>query len=159
MKPITDYVLSQNGTVVIEELPSWFDFFEKYVLQGEAVSLPCLQPIAVFKKTQAIGNEQILGTRLVPSTLFESSEGRDQIYQALTTLLPSVPHFGMLMTTPFLFNYTEGTTSATPAWRGALWHVRLTPTPVLPSVLTHTKVWGRVAMGIQFHQRRETGCL
>jgi hypothetical protein len=39
MKPVADYVASQNGTVVVEELPSWLAFFQKYVLQAEAVRM------------------------------------------------------------------------------------------------------------------------
>jgi hypothetical protein len=39
MKPVADYVASQNGTVVVEELPSWLVFFQKYVLQAEAVRI------------------------------------------------------------------------------------------------------------------------
>ena len=31
MKDAVDYTLSQNGTAVIEELPSWLAFFNKYV--------------------------------------------------------------------------------------------------------------------------------
>jgi hypothetical protein len=38
MKPISDYALSQNGTVIIEEL-TWLPFFEKFVLVAEAVRL------------------------------------------------------------------------------------------------------------------------
>jgi hypothetical protein len=38
LKNISDYALSQNGTVVIETLPSWNMFFKKYVTGAEAVS-------------------------------------------------------------------------------------------------------------------------
>jgi len=38
MQVAADFALSQNGTVVIEELPSWQAFFSKYVLSAEAVS-------------------------------------------------------------------------------------------------------------------------
>lgn len=38
MKPVADYARSQNGSVVIEELPSWYAFFQKYVLVEESVS-------------------------------------------------------------------------------------------------------------------------
>jgi hypothetical protein len=39
MKNASDYTLALNGSVVIEELPSFFAFFEKYVPSAEAVSL------------------------------------------------------------------------------------------------------------------------
>jgi hypothetical protein len=44
LKNISDYALSQNGTVTIETLPSWKTFFDKYVTGAESVShfpTPC----------------------------------------------------------------------------------------------------------------------
>jgi hypothetical protein len=38
LKNISDYALSQNGTVTIETMPSWNAFFQKYVVGAEAVS-------------------------------------------------------------------------------------------------------------------------
>jgi hypothetical protein len=38
MKNASDYALALNGSVVIEELPSFFAFFEKYVPTAESVS-------------------------------------------------------------------------------------------------------------------------
>jgi hypothetical protein len=38
LKNISDYALSQNGTVIIETLPSWKTFFDKYVINAESVS-------------------------------------------------------------------------------------------------------------------------
>jgi hypothetical protein len=38
LKNISDYALSQNGSVTIETLPSWKAFFDKYVTAAEAVS-------------------------------------------------------------------------------------------------------------------------
>jgi hypothetical protein len=38
LKNISDYALSQNGTVTIETLPSWNTFFKKYVIGAQAVS-------------------------------------------------------------------------------------------------------------------------
>jgi hypothetical protein len=35
IRPISEFIESQNGTVVIEELPSWYTFFEKYILKAE----------------------------------------------------------------------------------------------------------------------------
>lgn len=105
LKNVTDFIRSQNGTVVIEELPNWFAFFEKYVLQAE----------------ESVGSAQILGSRLIPAQNFQTTVGRNQVLNTLVQLFPTI-HFGILLTTPFLFNYTQGTTSATPAWRTALWH-------------------------------------
>jgi hypothetical protein len=38
LKNISDYALSQNGTVTIETLPSWKTFFDNYVTGAESVS-------------------------------------------------------------------------------------------------------------------------
>jgi hypothetical protein len=43
MKNISDYALSQNGTITIETLPSWNTFFEKYVIGAQAVSHSILE--------------------------------------------------------------------------------------------------------------------
>ena len=40
MQPAMDFVTARNGTAIVEGLPSWFAFFEKYVLTAEAVRLP-----------------------------------------------------------------------------------------------------------------------
>ena len=37
MKPAADFVNARNGTVVIEELPSYLAFFNKYVTAAQAV--------------------------------------------------------------------------------------------------------------------------
>jgi hypothetical protein len=38
LKNVSDYALSQNGTVTIETMPSWNTFFQKYVVGAQAVS-------------------------------------------------------------------------------------------------------------------------
>ncbi|KAJ7582853.1 FAD-binding domain-containing protein [Mycena floridula] len=101
MKPITDFVQSQNGTVVIEELPSWYAFFEKYVLVAEA----------------SVGLEFILGTRLIPTSM--------RFITFLASLGPTLK-WAILLTTPTLYkNYTNDLVPAsiTPAWRDSLYHL------------------------------------
>ena len=39
MQPAIDFVNARNGSVVIEELPSWLAFFNKYVPAAQAVRL------------------------------------------------------------------------------------------------------------------------
>jgi len=106
MKPMTDWITSQNGTFVIETLPSWFAFFTKYVLNEEA----------------PVGTPILLGSRLIPKSVFETPEGRSTMVDILLQMaqhrLPYIP-----VVPPILFNATEGSTSTTPAWRDALWHL------------------------------------
>ncbi|THV00479.1 hypothetical protein K435DRAFT_854708 [Dendrothele bispora CBS 962.96] len=100
MQPAVDFALSQNGTVIIEELPSWQAFFLKYVLAAEA----------------AVGAPAILGTRLIPAQNFASDDGKAILFNT---------SINAILGTPFLFNSTKGATSVTPAWRSSIWHVGL----------------------------------
>ncbi|OBZ78306.1 hypothetical protein A0H81_02659 [Grifola frondosa] len=106
MKPAADFALAQGGSVVIEELPSWYSFFTKYVTLAQA----------------AVGPELTLGTRLINTTLFSTEEGRQQLSAVLENVLSFASPY-IVVATPFLYNYTEGTTSVTPAWRTSLWHL------------------------------------
>ena len=92
--------------------------------------------------------------------LLQTSEGRDQLYDAFTTIVSKEPLFGLLMVPPFSFNYTEGTTSATPAWRSSLWHVCHVLSLVSRMLLLmFRKVWGWIAMGLQCYQRGKASCI
>ncbi|KAF9262540.1 FAD-binding domain-containing protein [Marasmius fiardii PR-910] len=108
VKPITNFALEHNGTSVVEDLPSWQAFFEKYVLSAQAV----------------VGQPTILGSRLIPADLFTNDSGKDQVHNVTYTMLTKYginPY--IVVGPPFLHNYTEGTTSVTPAWRNTLWQI------------------------------------
>lgn len=64
----------------------------------------------------------MLGTRLLPTALFENAADRANLSQAIRDVLPFANPY-IVVGTPLLFAYTEGTTSVTPAWRTSLWHV------------------------------------
>ncbi|KAI5122687.1 hypothetical protein M0805_009740 [Coniferiporia weirii] len=105
LKPMSDWILSQNGTAVIETLPSWNAFFKDFVLAAEA----------------PVGTPLILTTRLIPKSLFATDEGRTSIVDVLLSLVPfALPYIPVVA--PILFNETGGSTSVTPAWRDSLWH-------------------------------------
>ncbi|KZT26763.1 isoamyl alcohol oxidase [Neolentinus lepideus HHB14362 ss-1] len=103
MAPAIEYALSQNGTAVIETL-TWWRFFQKYVTGAQA----------------AVGTGNILGTRLMPISLFETTEGRAQIMNVLSIILDYANQY-IVAGTPLLYDYKNGSTSATPAWRNSLW--------------------------------------
>lgn len=71
---------------------------------------------------QGVGVPLALTTRLLPKSLFQTDEGRSQLLNLLLaaskTNLAYVP-----VVAPVLFNATANSTSVTPAWRDALWHV------------------------------------
>ncbi|KAJ6593009.1 FAD-binding domain-containing protein [Mycena capillaripes] len=107
MAQLAAFAQANNGTALIETLPSWFAFFTRFIVQVEA----------------AVGTSAVLGSRLIPKALFESVAGRTQL---VTHLLKQTAKFGMPyipVTTPIAFNYTPGATSVTPAWRDAKWHL------------------------------------
>jgi hypothetical protein len=105
---MSDYALSQNGTVTIETLPSWKTFFDKYVTGAEA----------------SVGSIMTLGTRLIPAANFETEEGMRAIYEMLLSFLP-VASPNIILGTPFLYKHTESSTSVTPAWRNSIWHLAM----------------------------------
>ncbi len=69
----------------------------------------------------------MLGSRLLPTTLFEDAGSRADLSQAIRDALPSLTPY-IVVGTPFLYPYVEGSTSVTPAWRSSLWHV----SPIYP---------------------------
>ncbi|KZT27587.1 FAD-binding domain-containing protein [Neolentinus lepideus HHB14362 ss-1] len=106
LQEASDYVTAQGGSVVIETLPSWYAFFAKYVISAQS----------------AVGQEYLLGSRLMPSALFQTNEGKQQILDALINMLPSANPY-IVVGTPFLYNQTAGATSINPVWYDSLWHL------------------------------------
>ncbi|KUM66970.1 hypothetical protein ACN42_g59 [Penicillium freii] len=101
------YAKANGGSATIEEFASWYPFYEKYVKTSSV----------------AVGVTRFPGSRLIPRSIFETAEGRKNImdyFGAIQSLgqTPYIPVVG-----PVLYNYTEGSTSATPAWREAIWEL------------------------------------
>ncbi|KAE9409761.1 FAD-binding domain-containing protein [Gymnopus androsaceus JB14] len=104
---VTEFIQSQNGTVVIETLPNFYSFFVKYAIPNGA----------------PVGAEGILASRLIPSSVFETQEGRDTFLQALADFPAAAQSsVNIIAATPFLYNATVNLTSTTPAWQNAVWH-------------------------------------
>ncbi|KAJ6591126.1 FAD-binding domain-containing protein [Mycena vulgaris] len=108
VRNVTEYVRAQNGSVVIEELPSWEAFFTKYVTTAQA----------------GVGVQNELISRLIPTELFTSESGKAIL---ANTMLQMIQQYDVnpyiVVGTPFLFNGTANATSVTPAWRKALWQI------------------------------------
>lgn len=68
--------------------------------------------------------ETTLGSRLIPAEKFAADSVKAGLLDILTKIVQqfSINPY-IVVGTPFLYNYTEGSTSVTPAWRNALWHV------------------------------------
>ena len=70
-----------------------------------------------------MGTEITLGTRLISTSLFDNEVGRATLLETVTNVLSFTTPY-IVVGTPFLYNYTAGATSVTPAWYDSLWHVR-----------------------------------
>ncbi|KAL7283964.1 hypothetical protein ACG7TL_001236 [Trametes sanguinea] len=108
MKAAADFVRARGGSAVVEELPSWWAFFDKYVLSAEA----------------GVGNEVATGSRLIPSEFFSTESGRARLSALVAETLPFASPY-VRAGTPWLFKGEPGATSVTPAWRDAIWHLGL----------------------------------
>ncbi|KAJ7679662.1 FAD-binding domain-containing protein [Mycena rosella] len=107
MAQLAAFALANNGTAVIETLPSWLVFFQRFIVQVQA----------------PVGNSMVIGSRLIPKAHFQTPAGRAALVahllaQAAARGMPYIP-----VGTPIAFKYTPGTTSVTPAWRDAVWHL------------------------------------
>ncbi|KZT68409.1 isoamyl alcohol oxidase [Daedalea quercina L-15889] len=106
MQAAAEFAIAQGGTAVVEEMPSYLAFFTKYVPTAEA----------------GVGTEITLGTRLISASLFATEEGRATLSETIANVLSFASPY-VVVGTPFLYNYTAGATSFTPAWYDSLWHL------------------------------------
>ncbi|KAJ7270446.1 isoamyl alcohol oxidase [Mycena rebaudengoi] len=107
MARISAFAHANNGTAVVETLPSWFEFFDRFIIKVQA----------------AVGNSRVLGSRLIPKANFQSREGRAQL---VSHLLRQTAAFGMPyipVGPPVAFKHEPGATSVSPAWRDTVWHL------------------------------------
>ncbi|KAJ7270281.1 hypothetical protein C8J57DRAFT_306342 [Mycena rebaudengoi] len=107
MARISAFALANNGTVVVETLPSWFEFFDRFIIQVQA----------------AVGNSLVIGSRLIPKANFQTPEKRAQL---VAHLLRQNAAFGMPyipVGPPVAFKHEPGTTSISPAWRDTVWQL------------------------------------
>ncbi|KAF8190333.1 FAD-binding domain-containing protein [Mycena galopus ATCC 62051] len=111
MQPLFDYVTALAPTdpgvqILSTELPSYGAFFENFIANSGA----------------PVGENAVLGTRLIPAANFNSTGSRATLVDALLqTLAHATFDLTLIATTPFNVPDT-GATSVTPAWRTAIWH-------------------------------------
>ena len=146
MQPAIDFVTARNGTAIVEELPTWLTFFNKYVIQDQVVRRPCscspflhieasltdayihVYPMIIGLHEQAVGFEDALGTRLLPSRLFSNASARAELSALIADTLPFANPY-VIAETPWLYKPAAGTagaTAVTPAWRDAVWLLSIT---------------------------------
>ncbi|KAG9105493.1 hypothetical protein FRC07_009243 [Ceratobasidium sp. 392] len=105
LKPLMDFL---NTTATQHVLQPYDSFSELFA--------------AILKFPDAVGYNNALSSRLVPDTLF--TENATELLGAITTAADlSHGNTSFFFTTPYSYNATTDSTSVTPAWRGAVWHV------------------------------------
>ncbi|RHZ64376.1 hypothetical protein CDV55_106315 [Aspergillus turcosus] len=101
------YAEANNGSATIQEYSSWYPFYKKYVTTSSV----------------AVGVTRFPGSRLIPRSAFETAEGRANLtsFFALLQSMGQTPYIPVVG--PVLYSYTNGSTSACPAWRQAIWEL------------------------------------
>ena len=110
LKNVTDYAISQNGTVVFESL-TFYEFYLKY----------CESP------PTPVGNASMISTRLIPNGMFESVSGRSKMLSFLQSYAEQGTYSYIIPNGPILYPYVANSTSAVPAWRNSYWELGLRP--------------------------------
>ena len=110
LKNVTEYALSQNGSVLIESL-TFYEFYQQY----------CESP------PTPIGSANMISTRLIPSSIFETASGRAKMLSFLNSYAEKGFYGYIIPNGPVLYPYLSGSTSTTPAWRNSYWELGLRP--------------------------------
>ncbi|QRV84446.1 FAD-binding domain protein [Ceratobasidium sp. AG-Ba] len=116
-------------TVVVENslhLKPLTDMLKAAGAQGKWESYPSYLPLfsAIGSTPIAAGINGALSSRLIPQTLFTTPQSKALLSNALkATMTQPNTDTGLFLTTPFNYIPKPNSTSVTPAWRGAVWHV------------------------------------
>jgi hypothetical protein len=112
MEPLTAYVSSIGGTIIMEQHSSFLSVYSQYVQPTANLDIPA----ASFATN-----------RFVPSDYMESETGKAKIQKVLSKLKSAGFAPTIFQTTPAYYQskglYREGETSATPAWRDSVWMI------------------------------------
>ena len=107
MAQAADFTRANGGTAIIETSPSWYSFYTQYVLKYEV----------------PVGRPQFTGGRLIPASQFTSAVGRGKLLSFLKKILVAGLSPYISATTPYLYPWVAGSTSASPAWRDSIWEL------------------------------------
>lgn len=112
MQPLTSYVSSVGGTVVMEEHSSFLSVYSQYVQPTANLDIP---------------TASFATNRIIPSSYLASEAGKAKIQSVLQKLQSAGFAPTIFQTTPAYYQsknlYHEGDTSATPAWRNSVWMI------------------------------------
>ncbi|RMZ71752.1 isoamyl alcohol oxidase [Pyrenophora seminiperda CCB06] len=112
MEPLSSYVSSVGGNVIIEQHTSFLSVYSQYVQPTANLDIPA----ASFATN-----------RIVPSHFLETDSGKEKIQTILSKLNTAGFSPTIFQTTPAYYQsknlYRAGETSATPAWRDSIWMI------------------------------------
>ncbi|KAJ7728408.1 FAD-binding domain-containing protein [Mycena maculata] len=134
MQPLFDYVTSlapnDNGVEILStEVPSYGVFYETFIAGSGA----------------PVGENAVLGSRLIPAANFGNAMSRAALVDALMQTLAHVTFdLSLIATTPYNVP-DDGSTSVTEAWRTAIWHAIAEggwdgPAPLAEEKATYTNI-------------------
>lgn len=105
MAPVAEYVRRQNGTVLIQQFPTFPDFYAQYIA-GSSTNL-------------ATG--ALITIRVLPRRFHNKARGKAQLEGFLSrrAIRGQTPY--IFLTAPAQYNHTAGSTSMHPAWRDSYW--------------------------------------
>ncbi|CEJ92412.1 hypothetical protein VHEMI08067 [[Torrubiella] hemipterigena] len=112
MKPVSDFILSQGGSVFFEEMTSFHDFVHTYISRYFASAGGILFP----------------ASRLISRMTMNSEDGRAKLMEVVKD---HAAHGGRMygsVDVPTIFKHQANSTSGTPGWYKSIWHFHPTVT-------------------------------
>lgn len=107
LRKIIDFAQSHNGSAKISVSPTWYSFFENYVLSDSV----------------AVGNLNIINTRLVPTKVFKDAELAQNLKDYFHDVIAGGGSPYIPVDNPYHWKPEAGETSAHPVWYDSLWEV------------------------------------
>ncbi|QRV96047.1 FAD-binding domain protein [Ceratobasidium sp. AG-Ba] len=110
LKPLTDFLQASGAQIQWNNFTSYSSLFE-----------------AIRTLKFSVGLNGAMTSRLIPKSLFASAASQEKLYAAtMQAFTAAAGEVGLFLTTPYNYASKPGSTSATPAWRNAIWHAVVT---------------------------------
>ena len=107
MGKIIEFAEAHGGSVTVHMSSTWYSFFQEYVLSGSV----------------AVGNLNIINTRLVPNSVFEDAKLAQNLKDLFRNVIAGGGSPYIPVSSPYLRKPEAGETSAHPVWYESLWEV------------------------------------
>lgn len=108
MKAVAAYVAAQSGTIILEQLPSFYSFYTKYMAAASSTG---------------IGTATFGTFRVIPKRLHRSKEGHEAVARTFRSMMTAGLSPYIFQTAPSSYEYDIGSNAVHPAWRDSYWMV------------------------------------